>query len=178
MGKAMRTGNRRIICATDLSGNCDHIYKCALNLAADRGAVLLIVHVVNQRAIKAAKALAYYLNDVQRDVVKEKTYSALQRMEKELGSFLKKEIKDHPEYPDLIEHLLVYAGNIAEEIVEKANRFGCEAIVLGSHGAGLLSAFFPWGKTKQVLKKTKKPVFLVSLKKGQISIATNNQLTS
>ena len=174
----MRTGNRRIICATDLSGNCDHIYKCALNLAADRGAGLLIVHVVSQRAIKAAKALAYYLNDVQRDVVKEKTYSALQRMEKELGSFLKKEIKDHPEYPDLIEHLLVYAGNIAEEIVEKANRFGCEAIVLGSHGAGLLSAFFPWGKTKQVLKQTKKPVFLVSLKKGQISIATNNQLTS
>ena len=140
--------------------------------------ILLIVHVVSQRAIKAAKALAYYLNDVQRDVVKEKTYSALQRMEKELGSFLKKEIKDHPEYPDLIEHLLVYAGSIAEEIVEKANRFGCEAIVLGSHGAGLLFAFFPWSKTKQVLKQTKKPVFLVSLKKGQISIATNNQLTS
>ena len=174
----MRTGNRRIICATDLSGNCDHIYKCALNLAADRGAVLLIVHVVNQRAIKAAKALAYYLNDVQRDVVKEKTYSALQRMEKELGSFLKKEIKDHPEYPDLIEHLLVYAGNIAEEIVEKANRFGCEAIVIGSHGTGFLSAFLPWRTTKKVLKQTKKTVFLVAVKKGKLSITTYNKSAS
>ena len=170
----MGTENRRIICATDLSGNCDHIYKCALNLAADRGAGLLIVHVVSQRAIKAAKALAYYLNDDQRDVVKEKTYSALQRMEKELGSFLKKEINDHPEYPGLLEHLLVYAGNVAEEIVEKANRFGCEAIVLGAHGASFLSASFPWGTAKKVLKQTKKSVFLVSAKKDNLTITTYN----
>jgi nucleotide-binding universal stress UspA family protein len=178
MGKAMHTGIRRIICATDLSGNCGHMYKCALNLAADRGAGLLIVHVVSQRSIKAAKMLAYYLNEVQRDVVREKTYSALQHMEKELGSFLKKEIKDHPEYPGLIEHLLVYVGNIAEEIVEKANRFGCEAIVLGDHGSGFLPVLFPWGTVKQVIKQTKKPVFLVSFKNGRIRVATDNQLTS
>ena len=88
----MCTEVRRILCATDLSGNCDHIYKCAMNLAGDRGAGLLIVHVVSQRSIKAAKALAYYLNESQDDVVKEKAYSALQLMKDQLGSFLKEEI--------------------------------------------------------------------------------------
>jgi nucleotide-binding universal stress UspA family protein len=174
----MNTGIRRILCATDLSGNCDHIYNCAMKLAGERGAGLMVIHVISQRSIKAAKALAYYLNDSPNDVVKEKTYSGLQQMEKQLGSFLEKEIKDHPEYPGLVEHLLVYPGQIAEEIVEKANRFGCEAIVLGSHGTGFLSAIFPWDTTKKILKQTKKSVFLVSVKKGKLGITTYNNSSS
>ena len=174
----MNTGIRRILCATDLSGNCDHVYKCAMNLAGARGAGLLVIHVISQRSIKAAKALAYYLNESPNDIVKEKTYSALQRMEKQLGSFLEKEIKSHPEYPGLVEHLLVYSGQVAEEIVEKANRFGCEAIVIGSPGAGFLSAFFPWSTAKKVLKQTKKSVFLVYVKKGKLRITTYNKSAS
>jgi nucleotide-binding universal stress UspA family protein len=177
-GKVMNTGIRRILCATDLSGNCDHIYNCAMKLAGERGAGLMVIHVISQRSIKAAKALAYFLNESQNDVVKEKAYSALQRMKEQLGSFLKKEIKDHPEYPGLVEHMLVYPGKVAEEIVEKANRFGCEAIVLGSHSPNFLTAFFPCGTTKNVLKQTKKPVFLVSVKKGEINIATYNKSAS
>ena len=169
--KAMNSEIRRILCATDLSGNCDHIYSYAMNLAIERNAVLMVIHVISQRSIKVAKTLAYYLNESQKDVVKEKTYSALQRMKEELSSFLKKEIKDHPDYPDLIEHLLVYPGKVAEEIVEKANRFGCEAIVLGSHRSSFVKRFFPGGTTKKILSQTKKQVFLVSMKKGEIDIS-------
>ena len=174
----MNTGIRRILCATDLSGNCDPIYKCAMNLAGDRGAGLMVIHVISQRSIKAAKALAYYLNDSPNDVVKGKIYAAFQRMEKQLRSFLEAEVKAHPEYPGLIEHLLVYPGKVAEEIVEKANRFGCEAIVIGSHGTGFLSAFLPWRTTKKVLKQTKKTVFLVAVKKGKLRITTYNKSAS
>jgi len=138
----------------------------------------MVIHVVSQRSIKAAKTLAYYLNESQNEVVKDKTYAALQRLKAQLGAFLKKEIKDHPEYPGLFEHLFVCAGKVAEEIVEKANRFGCEAIVLGSHGSGFLSAFFPCGTTKKILKQTQKPVFLVSVNKGKASITTHNNRAS
>ena len=85
-----------------------------------------------------------------------------------VNGYLKKEFKHHPEYADLIEHMLVYPGNVAEELVEKANRFGCEAIVLGSHSASFLTRFFSGGTTKKVLKQTKKPVFIVSVKKGKM----------
>jgi nucleotide-binding universal stress UspA family protein len=172
------TSIRRILCATDLSGSCDHVYKCAMNLARERSAGLMVIHVVSQRSIKAAKTLAYYLNESQIDIVKEKTYAALLRMKAQLGSFLQKESKNHPEYPGLIEHLLVYTGKVTEEIVEKANRYGCEAIVLGSHGSGFLSTFFSCGTTKKILKQTKKPVFLVSVKKGKTRITTYNKGSS
>ena len=69
---AMNAEMGRILCATDLSGNCDHIYSCAMNLAGEKDASLLVLHVISQRSIKAAKTLAYFLNESQKDVVKEK----------------------------------------------------------------------------------------------------------
>jgi len=165
----------RILCATDLSGNCDHIYNCAINLASERDASLMVIHVINQRSIKAAKMLAYILNESQKDVVREKTYSALQRMQEQLSALFKKELKDHPDYADHIEHLLVYPGKVAEEIVEKANRFGCDAIVLGSHRSSFVKRFFPGSTAQKVLRQTKKPIFMVSMKKGKIDIKPYNE---
>ena len=63
---------------------------------------------------------AYFLNEHQEDVVKEKTYSALQCKKDQLSALFKKEIKDQPEYANIVERLLVYHGNVAEELVEKA----------------------------------------------------------
>jgi nucleotide-binding universal stress UspA family protein len=171
----MNAEMRRILCATDLSGNCDHIYSYAMNLASERDAGLLVIHIISQRSIKAAKMLAYFLNESQKDVVKEKTYFALQRMKEQLTSSLKKHLKNHPAHPGIVEHMLVYPGKVAEEIVEKANRFGCEAIVLGSHNTSLLTRFFSDDTAKKVLKQTKKPVFMVSLEKDQLNVITYNQ---
>ncbi len=166
---------RRILCATDLSGNCDHIYSCAMNLADERDAGLMVIHVISHRSIKAAKTLAYFLNESPKDVVKEKTYSALQRMKEQLTAFLDKNLNNYPAYAGLVEHMLVYPGKIAEEIVEKANRFGCEAIILGSHKSGFAKKFFPGVTAKKVLSQTKKPVFMVSMKHGKIDITSYNE---
>lgn len=87
-------------------------------------------------------------------------------MKEELDGFLEKESSQHPEYQDLVEHLLVYPGRIAELIAEKADRFGCKAIVLGSRNSKLLKRFFAGGTRKNILRKTKMPVFQVSITKG------------
>jgi len=164
--EALNPKTGRILCATNLSKQSISTYRYAFQKARENNAKILVCHIISQRSIKAAKRLAYFLNETRKDIVKEKTYSALQRMKEQLTSFLKKELKDHPESADLIEHLLVYHGNVAEELVEKANRFGCEAIVLGSHSTGALSRLLPGGTAKKVLNQTKKPVFLVSMKKA------------
>jgi nucleotide-binding universal stress UspA family protein len=165
---------KRILCATDLSNKSAGTYRYAIQKAHENNANVLVCHIISQRSINAAKRRAYFLNDIRKDIVKEKTYSALQRMEEQLGTLFEKEIKDHPEYADLIEHLLVYSGNVAEELVQQANRFGCEAIVLGAHSNSFLTRFFSGGTAQKVLKQTQKPVFLVSLKKGKMNITRRN----
>jgi hypothetical protein len=89
-----------------------------MNLAGERDAGLMVIHVISQRSIKAAKMLAYFLNEGQKDVVKEKTYSALQGMKEQLTAFLDKNHNNHPACAGLVEHMLVYPGKVAEEIVE------------------------------------------------------------
>lgn len=67
------------------------------------------------------------------EAVSKKADSAIKRMENQLETICKKERKDPPEYVNNVEQLVVHYGKIAEEIVEKANMWGCESIVLGPH---------------------------------------------
>ncbi len=173
--EAMNPKAGRILCATNLSNKSVSTYRYALQKARENNAKILVCHVISQRSINAAKKLAYFLNEARKDVVKQKTYSALQRMKEQLRALFKKEFKNHAEYADLIEHLLVYHGNIAEELVEKANRFGCNAIVLGSHRGNFVKRFFPGGTAKKILNQTHKPIFMVSMKKGKIDIRSYNE---
>ena len=173
--EAMNPVAGRILCATNLSNQSISTYHYALQKARENNAKILVCHIISQRSIKAAKRLAYFLNETRKDIVKEKTYSAFRRMREQLNALYKKEPKDHPASADLIEHLLVYPGKVADEIVEKTNRSGCEAIVLGSHSVGFLTRFFSGGTAKKVLKQTKKTVFMVSLKKGKINVTTCNE---
>jgi nucleotide-binding universal stress UspA family protein len=173
--EAMNPMAGRILCVTSLSNQSISTYRYALLKARENNAKILVCHIISQRSIKAAKRLAYFLNETRKDIVKEKTYSAFRRMREQLSTLFKKELEDHPASEDLIEHLLVYHGNVAEEIVAKANRFGCEAIVLGSHNSSFVKRIFPGGTAKKVLKQTKKTVFMVSLKKGETNVSTYNK---
>lgn len=96
-------------------------------------------------------------------------------MKEQLISFFNRDLKDHPASADLIEHLLVYHGDVAEELATKANRFGCEAIVLGCHRGNLVKRFFPGGIEKKILNQTQKPILIVSMEKGQINVITYNE---
>ena len=162
--EALNPKTGRILCATNLSNKSISTYRYALQKARENNAKVLVCHIISQRSIKAAKRLAYFLNETGKDIVKEKTYYAYRSMREQLSALFTKELKDHPESVDLIEHLLVYHGNIAEELVEKANRFGCDTIVLGSHKSSFVKRFIPGGTAKKVVKQTQKPVFLVSMK--------------
>jgi len=161
----------RILCATDLSNKSASTYRYALQKAREINAKVLVCHVISQRSIKAAKRLASFFNENQKDIVKEKKYYALQRMKKQLSDLFKNELKDHPEYADLIEYTLVYHGNIAEKLAEKAILLGCDAIVLGSHRSNFAKLLFPCSMTNKILNQTKKPTLLASMKKGNIDIS-------
>ena len=83
-------------------------------------------------------------------------------------------LKNHPASAVIVEHLLVYPGKVAEEIVEKANWFGCEAIVLGSHGARFLTRIFSdvCAASRQTYKKNRAYGFF---EKGKINVTTYNK---
>jgi nucleotide-binding universal stress UspA family protein len=157
---------RRILCATDLNNNNAELYRYALKRACEDDARILVFHVIIHRSIEIAKIIAYLFNEVKEDRLKANVEVASQQMKKQLVRFYKHEIKNHPEYADRVERVIVHHGDAAEEIAEKADRFGCQTIVMGSQGPGLLKRIFPGSTAKKVRKRTKIPVHTITLTRG------------
>ncbi|MGD2272618.1 MAG: universal stress protein, partial [Desulfobacterales bacterium] len=58
----------------------------------------------------------------------------------------------------------------AEIILREADQLNCDVIVMGSHGKGIINQTFLGSVTKRVLRRTRKPVFIIPLPKGESDI--------
>ena len=159
----MAPAPHRILYATDLSANSVDAFHDVINYAIEQEAKLIVFHVISKRAITFSKIFATFFNEAHEPtIIKEKANSAMKRMKNQLEKICKKERKDHAEYVNNVEHLVVHYGKIAEEIVEKANMWGCELILLGPHKNGFLKQLLPLSTSRKVLRLANKPVHFIS----------------
>ncbi|MGD8523972.1 MAG: universal stress protein [Desulfobacterales bacterium] len=162
----MDPGIPRILYATDLSAKSIYGLHYAVNYAIKNEAKLIVFHSITKRSITVGKMMAYFFNEAQEDrILQEKANSAMRRMKNQLETICKKERKDHPEYDNNVEHLVVHYGRIAEEIVEKADMWECVSIVLGPHKNGFLKQLSPVSTLRKVLRLAHKPVHIIPLPK-------------
>jgi len=81
-----------------------------------------------------------------------------------LGDFCRKaEAQIGPPCVDLVSKILVPRGHPPEEILNAADKEGCDMIVLGTHGKGFLAHTFLGSVSSAVLNRTQKPVFIIPL---------------
>ena len=157
----------RMLYATDFSADSIDAIRYAINYAIKHIATLIVFHVINQRSITCSKILATFFNGGQEHKIRqEKVNAALKRMENLLEILRKKKLNDHPEQVHKIEHLVVHYGRRAEEIVEKANRWGCELIILGAHRKRVLGRIFLSSISRKVIRGTNTPVHVIKWSKG------------
>ena len=65
-------------------------------------------------------------------------------------------------------------GFPAEEILSKAEELNCDAIIMGTHSKGIIGNTFLGSTAKRVLRRTRKPVFIIPLPKGETDAALQN----
>jgi nucleotide-binding universal stress UspA family protein len=154
--------------ATDLSTNSLYAFQYAVNYAIKNKAKLIVFHVINQRSITFAKILATFFNEAPKHkFIQKKSNAALKRMQNLLEIIRKKELNDHPEHLNKVEYLVVHYGRIAEEIVEKTNRWGCELIILGPRRKRFLGRIFLPSISRKVIRRTDTPVHVIKWSKGE-----------
>jgi len=83
--------------------------------------------------------------------------------------------KKEPDLMKIIDAIDVKEGFAAEEILQTAEKLDCDAIVMGSHGKGILHNTFLGSTSKQVLRRTRLPVFNIPIPKGQIDISFQDE---
>ena len=156
----------RMLYATDLSDRSGSALHYAVNYANQHNIKLIVFHVVNQQSITSSKILATLFNEGQEyKIIQEKVKAALKRMENLMQIVCKKNPQNHCADIQNVEHLVVHHGRIAEEIVEKAKRWGCELIILGPRRKRFLGRIFLPSVARRVIRRTDKPVHIIKLQK-------------
>lgn len=167
---------RRILYATDLSSNSAYAFRYAINSAIMHDAKIIILHVFESMSPAVRAQFESYIAEEQRKKIFEDRVShTLDRIKKRLVTFSERELKDYPKAEDRIESIQVCEGFPADTILEKAAKLECDAIVMGTHGKGVVANTFLGSVTKRVLRRTRKPVFIIPLPKGETDITMHDE---
>ena len=158
---------KKILYTTDLSENSAYVLRYAIDAAKKHDAKIIILHVLD---MMPAIAKVDITEDKQDKIFKEKITNTMDRIQKRLKLFCEKELKDDPECTERVESIEVREGFPAEEILSKADEFNCDVIIMGTHAKGIIANTFLGSTAKRVLRRTRKPVFIIPLPKGGVDI--------
>jgi nucleotide-binding universal stress UspA family protein len=153
---------KRVLYATDLSENSTYAFRYAVNTAEKHDAEIIILHVVDEVSPSVHAFIAMSLPD--RDMKRIKS-EAVKETNTRLDKFCKTELRGNPECLKRIRTVEVLEGYPAEEILRVAGEQECDVIIMGTHGKGLLTHTFLGSVAERVLRRSRKPVFIIPLPK-------------
>jgi nucleotide-binding universal stress UspA family protein len=163
---------KKILYATDLTKNSSYAFYFAADMARKHDAAVVILHCIG--TIPPSVYMEAGFTDAERVLTKVKEQEKEQdvaEIKKRLEEFCQKvEAQVGPPCATLVSGIIVRAGYPVEEILNTADGEGCDVIVLGTHGKGLLRQAFLGSVARSVLERTRKPVFIVPLPSEKTSI--------
>ena len=167
---------QKILYATDLSQNSAYAFRYAINSAVKHDAEMIILHVLEQMSAANQAYANLYLGEAQsQKLAEDRIRHAIELIRKRLKTFCEVELKGNPEYENRIKLIEVCEGFPAEVILRTANELNCDAIVMGAHGKDRITYTFFGSTAKRVLRRTRKPVFIIPLPHGEIDISFHDE---
>jgi len=164
--------SQKILYATDLSPNSVYALRYAMNSAIKHDADIIILHVFGKvdPATNVMLDLYFYENRHQEILDKHITETKA-LIKKRLRTIRENELKSAPEFEDIAVSIEICEGFPAEEILSSAEELNCDVIIMGTHSKGIIANTFLGSTAKRVLRRTRKPVFIIPLPKGEADIA-------
>ena len=157
---------KKILYATDLSKNSSYAFLYATDLARRHDAKIVILHAIEPipSYADAYSGMTYAMKGKQQDETIEEIKTHLQ------GFCKKAEAQIGSPCVELVSNILIPRGHPPEEILNAADKEGCDVIVLGTHGKGFLAHTFLGSVSNAVLHRTRKPVFIIPLPSENVTI--------
>lgn len=158
----------RILYATDLSPNSTHALRYASLIARQNDALMTILHVVEAPSPTTYALLSSFLevSEIKAKRSEQINYHIAQ-IRRKLDHLCETECRYDPELEKRVDRIEVREGFAAEEILQEARDGDCDLIVMGTHGKGALENTFVGSVARRVLRRTRRPVLVVPLPKGE-----------
>ncbi len=162
---------KKILYTTDLSDNSAYVFRYAINSAKKHDANIIILNVLEHIPSNAKALIDSYLSEqIENKITEDRKTWAMDRIRNRLKVFCEKELKEDSDCADRVEAIEVCEGHPADEILLKSDELNCDAIIMGTHGKGIIANTFLGSTAKRVLRRTRKPVFIIPLPKGETDI--------
>jgi nucleotide-binding universal stress UspA family protein len=166
---------KRILYTTDLSPNSKYAFSYAINSAIQHDAKLIILHVLEPVSAAVRAHMGSYLDaERMKNLFEEKITYTIEFIEERLKKFCKEELAGDLQAEDRVQSIEVCEGFPPDEILEKANKLDCDAIVMGTHGKGIIANTFLGSTAKRVLRRARKPIFIIPLPKDDEDLALSD----
>jgi nucleotide-binding universal stress UspA family protein len=142
----------KILVALDLSPITEIIMETVLNIAKKAKPEVTLLHVVQPDPDFVGYGVG---PQAERDFVAKKIQENRARVQSLSGKLSKEGIAVAP---------IVIQGNTVDTILEEADKINADMIVTGSHGYGMMYKLFVGSVSKEVLKRSKRPVLIIPVK--------------
>ncbi len=139
-----------ILASTDLSAPSRHAMDRAFQLAAETGARLTLLHVLQQSAINELQKLLGEESGEVVEHIRAQARDSLSRLAADLGQARGISAAIH-----------LASGNVFHTIVEHAETSDAGLLVIGAQGEGFLRHLLPGTTASRLLPLTRRPVLLV-----------------
>ncbi len=167
---------KRILYATDLSDNSAFAFRYAINSALKHDASVIVLHVFEPMSATNRSLIELYLDEGQRKkIFDERVSETMNRIRKRLQVLCDKEFLGAAACARKVEAIEVQEGVAAEVILKIADARNCDVIIMGTHGKGIIASTFLGSTAKRVLRRTRKPVFIVPLPEGETDVTFHDR---
>ncbi len=168
---------KKILYATDLTPNSSHALSHAINLAQTIDARIVSLFVFDQPSFNFPVYIEDHIPEDKHAVFEEERRAdAADRMKKRFEYICEKEHADSPDCLQRLDSVEVCTGFPAELILTKADELDCDIIVMGTHGKGVIRQTFLGSMAKRVLRRTRKPVFIIPLPDEETDITFGDEM--
>jgi nucleotide-binding universal stress UspA family protein len=161
---------KKIFYATDLSENARYSFGYAVSLANRYGAGITILHVLEDvSAYQDSLVINVIGKQKWEELRKTNEQKVLDTIKERLEKFCEDVSRELPACPFITDNIIVKIGNPVEEILEEVEASGCDMVVMGTRGHGILANAMMGSTSRRVLRRCKKPVLVVRLPEGEDS---------
>ncbi len=140
---------KTILFATDFSEGADYAMRYALSLARKFESRLIVIHIINE----PVDLRGFYVPHISFDKLEEEIEQGAQKL---MEQFCRKHMQDYENY-----ETHVFPGIPYDEIIKRADEFGAELIVVGTHGRTGLDHVLFGSTAEKVVRKSSVPVMTI-----------------
>jgi nucleotide-binding universal stress UspA family protein len=155
---------KKILYATDLSENARYAFGYAACLSHRHGAVLTILHVMEELSPTAKMLIDDFFSESQwKQLRQEKESKIISTLRVKLEEFCEEARQKLHNNKFECDNIVVVTGHPVDQIIRHIDKLNPDIVVMGSRGHGVLADVTLGSVSRRVLRRSKKPVLIVRL---------------